>query len=469
MNKNILLGLVVGVSCTFSACSDWVDIKTKGKLIPEETVNYRYLMNNTDNFKYTLSYQDIASDDIYMSDETQQNAIYETDKFIPIYTWADEIYSQAENDTEMNSVYQVIYNCNVVIDEVMDSKNGTDSEKLAIRAEALVHRADAYLSLVNVYGKPYNSATAATDQGIPLLTTPRVEGSLPRASVEQVYKQIIQDLDDAFEYLPDMPEYNFYPSKCAVYALKARTYLLMGNYSDAKTNAEEALKLQGDLEDLNLYIGDVVSYPENLQDKEVILAKMPKTTFSLSSYSAVDLVLNNDLLNLFDQDNDLRYLYFTRPMSELDVTYSGRVYFKNHLYSNSYPKYESRNMGPCVPEMMLIEAECWAREGDGTEAMNLVNKLREYRYARGEDYSLSASTAKEALGYVLQERRRELMCHGLRWMDQRRLMNDPDFPTQTVTRVFQGKTYTLEPGSIRYTFPMGELYLEENPEIGQIE
>lgn len=365
MNKNILLGLVVGVSCTFSACSDWVDIKTKGKLIPEETVNYRYLMNNTDNFKYTLSYQDIASDDIYMSDETQQNAIYETDKFIPIYTWADEIYSQAENDTEMNSVYQVIYNCNVVIDEVMDSKNGTDSEKLAIRAEALVHRADAYLSLVNVYGKPYNSATAATDQGIPLLTTPRVEGSLPRASVEQVYKQIIQDLDDAFEYLPDMPEYNFYPSKCAVYALKARTYLLMGNYSDAKTNAEEALKLQGDLEDLNLYIGDVVSYPENLQDKEVILAKMPKTTFSLSSYSAVDLVLNNDLLNLFDQDNDLRYLYFTRPMSELDVTYSGRVYFKNHLYSNSYPKYESRNMGPCVPEMMLIEAECWAREGDG--------------------------------------------------------------------------------------------------------
>ena len=54
-------------------------------------------------------------------------------------------------------------------------------------------------------------------------------------------------------------------------------------------------------------------------------------------------------------------------------------------------------------------------------------------------------------------------------MDQRRLMNDPDFPTQTVTRVFQGKTYTLEPGSIRYTFPMGELYLEENPEIGQIE
>ena len=76
---------------------------------------------------------------------------------------------------------------------------------------------------------------------------------------------------------------------------------------------------------------------------------------------------------------------------------------------------------------------------------------------------MSAATAKEALGNVLQERRRELTCHGLRWMDQRRLANDPDFPTQTVTRIFKGTTYTLEPGAVRYTFPMGEKYLEENP------
>ncbi|HJA14451.1 MAG TPA: RagB/SusD family nutrient uptake outer membrane protein, partial [Candidatus Butyricimonas faecavium] len=171
----------------------------------------------------------------------------------------------------------------------------------------------------------------------------------------------------------------------------------------------------------------------------------------------------------FDKEHDLRYLYFTRPMTDLEVTYSGRIYYKDYLYSNDYPKNEARNMGPCVPEMMLIEAECWAREGEVTEAMNLVNKLREYRYVAGEDYTLNASTAKDALGIVLQERRRELMCHGLRWMDQRRLTNDPDFPTQTVTRVFKGTTYTLEPGALRYTFPMGELYLEENPEIGQIE
>ncbi|MCQ4874188.1 RagB/SusD family nutrient uptake outer membrane protein [Butyricimonas paravirosa] len=469
MNKNIIYSLIVGFSCSLSACSDWVDIKTKGKLIPEETVNYRYLMNNTENFRYTLSYQEVASDDIYVSDETQQAAIYETDKFIPVYTWADEIYSQSENDGEMNKVYQIIYNMNVVIDEVMDSKNGTQAEKLAIRAEALVHRADAYLALVNVYGKPYNEATAVTDQGVPLLTTPRVEGSLPRASVAKVYEQIIQDLDDAFEYLSDVPEFNFYPSKCAVYALKARAYLLMGNYTEAKINAVEALKLQDGLENLNTYIDGSVAYPRNMDDKEVIFAKLPVNAFRVESWGgASQLVLSDDLLNMFDKEHDLRYRYFTRSMEDLGMTYSGRVHYKNNLYASSYPTYETRNMGPCVPEMMLIEAECWAREGEIEEAMSLVNDLREYRYAEGEDYTLSAATAKEALGHVLQERRRELMCHGLRWLDQRRLTNDPDFPTQTVTRVFKGTTYTLTPGAVRYTFPMGELYLEENPEIGQI-
>ena len=469
MNKNIIYSLIVGFSCSLSACSDWVDIKTKGKLIPEETVNYRYLMNNTENFRYTLSYQEVASDDIYVSDETQQAAIYETDKFIPVYTWADEIYSQSENDGEMNKVYQIIYNMNVVIDEVMDSKNGTQAEKLAIRAEALVHRADAYLALVNVYGKPYNEATAVTDQGVPLLTTPRVEGSLPRASVAKVYEQIIQDLDDAFEYLSDVPEFNFYPSKCAVYALKARAYLLMGNYTEAKINAVEALELQDRLENLNTYIDGSVAYPRNMDDKEVIFAKLPVNAFRVESWGgASQLVLSDDLLNMFDKEHDLRYRYFTRSMEDLGMPYSGRVHYKNNLYASSYPTYEARNMGPCVPEMMLIEAECWAREGEIEEAMSLVNDLREYRYAEGEDYTLSAATAKEALGHVLQERRRELMCHGLRWLDQRRLTNDPDFPTQTVTRVFKGTTYTLTPGAVRYTFPMGELYLEENPEIGQI-
>ena len=84
MNKKIF-SIIIGLSCCFSACSDWVDVKTKGSLVPEETENYRYLMNNTENFRWTLSYHDVASDDIDISDPAQQEAIYETNKFIPVY------------------------------------------------------------------------------------------------------------------------------------------------------------------------------------------------------------------------------------------------------------------------------------------------------------------------------------------------------------------------------------------------
>ena len=480
MNKRIY-ALVIGVAGLFAACSDWVDIRTKGDLIPEETVNYRYLMNNTENFRNTLSWQDVASDDIYVYDTAQQNAFYETDKFVPIYTWADEIYSQSEQDEELNDVYQVIYNCNVVIDEVMESNGGTDAEKQQIRAEALVHRAAAYLALADVYGKPYRAATAETDESVPLLTEPRVEGSLPRASVAEVYRQIVQDLNDAIEYLPDVADYTFYPGKCAAYALLARAYLVMGNYTEALTNAEAALELKNTLENLNDYADmNPVVYPDNLTDKEVILAKMPCNQFIPSmAYSSASgfLVLNEELLDLFDREHDLRYQLFTAPitdytMTEYDTTFlEGRVYCKEDFYSTNayYPKYEGRNMGPSVPEMMLIQAECLARGGEYEEAMTVVNNLRRNRFRPADFQELTAASATEALGIVLEERRRELMCHGLRWSDQRRLTDDPDFPTRIVTRIFRGVTYTLEPGAVRYTFPMGLLYLDENPEIGQIE
>lgn len=195
----------------------------------------------------------------------------------------------------------------------------------------------------------------------------------------------------------------------------------------------------------------------------------PSSASSSSSSSAAGyLVLNEDLLSLFDQENDLRYLFFTAPISDYSSRYvEGRVFRREDFYDSS--RGEGRNMGPCVPEMMLIQAECLARSGDYTEAIEIINQLRSHRFLFGSSYELSASNAVEALGIVLEERRRELMCHGLRWFDQRRLENDENFPTQTVTRILGEDSYTLAPGDVNYTFQIGDYYLDMNPEIGIIE
>ena len=92
---------------------------------------------------------------------------------------------------------------------------------------------------------------------------------------------------------------------------------------------------------------------------------------SSSSSAAGYLVLNEDLLSLFDQENDLRYLFFTAPISDYSSRYvEGRVFRREDFYDSS--RGEGRNMGPCVPEMMLIQAECLARSGDYTEAIAVM-------------------------------------------------------------------------------------------------
>lgn len=63
---------------------------------------------------------------------------------------------------------------------------------MAIKGEAQVHRADIFLTLVNVFGKAYDPATAATDLGIPLLTTPTVTENVTRASVKEVFDVIVK-------------------------------------------------------------------------------------------------------------------------------------------------------------------------------------------------------------------------------------------------------------------------------------
>ena len=52
----------------------------------------------------SISLPDVASDDIRVSDPDLQAAIPETQKYILVYTWADEIYSESENDDEIEDL-----------------------------------------------------------------------------------------------------------------------------------------------------------------------------------------------------------------------------------------------------------------------------------------------------------------------------------------------------------------------------
>lgn len=468
MQRHSLYILFLLISVAFISCDDYVDIKTEGRLYPEETENYRYLLNQTSIFDASFSLVDVASDDIAMNHEYStyfENNYGTSDYYRPFketYKWADSIYYAGERDNELNVMYQGLYSANVVITEVLESNNGTEAEKAAIQAEALVHRAYTFFNLVNIFGKAYDPQTSATDLGIPLLTEPTVTENITRATVQEVYNQIVNDLQTAIAGgLPATrsgTEVGF-PSLASAHALLARTYLYMGRYEEAKVEAESALSLQNSLLNLEDYINTPdAGWPRRISNPELILSKK-----SLSSYSyGLLLTLNEELLDTFEED-DLRYQLYTRPLSVLtfNAVNTGRAYCVARLTG------EARNAGPTVGEMLLIKAEGEARSGNAEAAMVSINKLREARF-KAEDYTpLTAVNADEALVKVLAERRKELMAKGgFRWFDLKRLNKDPRF-AKTITHPYVDQVYTLEPGGDRYQFPFASSLFQYAPNLEQ--
>lgn len=438
-----------------SGCRKFVEIDQIGIRTLKYTSDFRNVMNANDVLEYGWGYPILSGDDTYIYDATRQNNI--SDIWAATYTWKDKYLTESQGDSDWEKMYKAIYSCNEVTKGVLTSVGGTEAEKQRVYAEALVHRAYFYLCLVNIYGKQYDAATAATDLGVPLLVTPDLFAKLNRATVKDVYDQIIKDLKHSVNLLPALPDYNVRPAKVSAYALLARTYLNQRDFAQASLYSDSALAIQNTLLDLNTYAAAPSTFPKRLLDPEIMLSKN-----ITGSYTAIPV--NNDLLALLGT-NDLRYSLFTNTRgafgSSFAATFTGRAYWRYTLNGEFFIP-----IGPSVPEVMLIRAECQARAGNTTAAMTLVNNLRVKRIAPANYAALTAANADDALAKVIDERKRELFGRGFRWFDQKRLNKDAAFAA-TVTRVFKDVTYTLSPNSNRYVYPIGDKYILLNPEIEQ--
>ncbi|WP_281309928.1 RagB/SusD family nutrient uptake outer membrane protein [Flavobacterium flavigenum] len=434
-----------------NSCRDYVEVEPVGNnRILKYTSDYRGLANNYNDMTVAGGIYLPANADAEFS-TAYQNGV--STIWANSYTWQDKIYDPSQGDSDWIGLYKAVYYSNVIINGVMGSEKGTDSEKKEIYAEAFVHRAFAYLQLVNTYGPQFDPKSANSEKAVPLLLNAELFSSLERSTVGQVYDQIISDLKSALANdIQDSPQFNVLPSKIAVYALLARTYLYMGQYDLSLDNAKKALAMQDQLIDLKTFASGY-SYPVLIQNPEIIFSKT-----LLMTYSGVPL--SNDLLNSFDS-NDLRYDYYTIQGNNFYPSYSGRGFgIAAYSYTNGI------NVGVSVPEMYLTAAECAARLGKTQDAVDYINILRAKRYKAGASYQVSAATNTEALSLAITERQKELIGRGFRWFDQRRLNLDPVY-RKTYTRTFKGQTYTLEPNSGGYVFPINQNYIDLNPELGK--
>ncbi|MBO9562070.1 MAG: RagB/SusD family nutrient uptake outer membrane protein [Niastella sp.] len=451
--KSLLYISIIILLCTTS-CRKYVEIPPENARELKETRDYQSLLNNASLlFERTYIYPIWASDDAGTNDLPWQNA--QNAMITNAYTWAPKIWGQTQEDVDWQNLYKSMFTANTVITEVMASIGGTDAQKRKAYAEALVHRAYLYHTLVNIYAKQYDAATAAADPGVPVLLDNRLFANLTRWSVAAVYEQVIKDLEAALPELPDQPDFVTNPGKGAAYAMLARVYLNQRKWQDARRFADSALRLKSGLIDLNGFVNSTTGYPRKINDPEVIFSK-------LTGPGITTVPLSDGLMALFDT-KDLRYRIYTRPGAQITRSnFTNRGYMKHQIVTDGI------YVGPSVPEMMLTKAECEARLDNAAAATDLLNTLRKKRFTAADYVDVPVTNAADALQAVVAERRRELMGTGMRWFDQRRLQKDPSFNFITpVIRIFKGTTYTLPPGSNLYVFAIADRYIQLNPEIEQ--
>lgn len=158
-------------------------------------------------------------------DEIWQKAMITTNSFVRD-TWL-EAYDA------INRANNVLSAINIV----------ASADQNRVKGEALFIRAATYFELVKLYAKPYSAGSVTTAHGVPLVLTPTrgIDQSsyVPRSTVEQVYTQILADLNEAEGLLPNTN--TVYATKPAAAALLSRVYLQMERFGDARDAANRAI------------------------------------------------------------------------------------------------------------------------------------------------------------------------------------------------------------------------------------
>jgi hypothetical protein len=447
MKKIFLLSLLLIVFACYS-CKKYLDVIPDKALTTPVTLNEFQQLLDQDliGLNSGPGFGDIGSDDIYLSDTNFPNF----DRGIQnVYTWSTSTTDAYNNFyQDWSTPYHGIFYANAVLDGIAKARIGLGDQAAwnAVQGSALFYRAFNFFQLEEAFGQPYKPSSAAKDMGIVLRLTADLNQKSIRSTVQAVYDQIEKDLLLAAKLVPAAVNSSTpnRVNKPAVMAMLARIYLQKQDYVNARKYADSCLLMFNKLTDYNT-IDTTQTYPFAPMGPGEVLYNSTELSYSNFPVSA-------DLFNSYNI-NDLRKKVF--------YTFDGNDYFFIGSYDGSYNYFN----GLATDEVYLIRAECAARMGDQAVALQDLNTLLIKRWKAGTFVPVTASDSEDCLLKVLAERRKELVLRGLRWLDLRRLNQDPHFAV-VLTRVVNGKVFNLPPDDPRYTalIPESEIKISGIPQ-----
>lgn len=446
----------------FFGCGDFLEEVDQDKIVPEKTDHFAALLLQ----EFNHTYPHFAAID-HMTDDVVENATSSSATkmgYKTTYTWKREIEINEEGDeigvnNAWEDMYEDIAIANYVI-ELIDEALGEQSEIDFVKGEAYFIRALSYFNLLNLYGQPYDAATANADLGVVLRDDIGVEVYYNRSSVSDSYALIEADIIRAIELIAgsELEKSLWHPNVAACNLLMSRVKLYQENWDEAIAYATK--------------VTDVVpSLPMMKEGSPYISADNSELLYSYflnGNRFIADLDQNQyrpspELLALYDAEDVRMDVFF----DAVDDGAGGIEYAVQKYLQGTYTEYGYTNMR--ASEAYLNRAEAYAHKGDVANATADIQTLHAARYsdASGVVYP---TTTDEMLAFVLDERRKELCFEDHhRWFDLRRMENRPEIK-HTFTLVEGGvklgtETYTLLSDDLNYTLPLPLKERRNNPLI----
>jgi hypothetical protein len=432
----------------FSAlsCNKFLDKKNDNSfLIPKELSDLQLLLQNYATMNLTTTPEIMEfTDDVWIDSNT---FILMAPRVFPEgYLWnlkGDPDYNY-ERGNSWSKPYQAIYVANLCLEKV-DKVTPTPSnskEWNRVKGASLFFRAYHMTNLCWAFAKNYDENNE-TDLGIVLKLKNDFNVPSVRSTVKESYAQILKDAKESLEYLAPMSESVFLPAKKAAYGLLSRVYLSMLKYDSAFHYANLFLQEHDALINFNNPAEINIHAFQPIVDfcNEVAFVSTSGGYKLTSETIGVDTVFYNSYLS-----GDLRKIAYFRSVYTGGHSITG---FKLNVFTQ-----QGTFTGISTPEMLLTRAECYARKNKLPEALTDLNRLRQSRYNVNTYTPVTSQDQQIVFDTILNERRKELVFRGLRWMDIKRL--NKEFSNIHINHYdyINKRFVTLQPNDERYACPI---------------
>lgn len=414
---------------------------------------------------------------------------YFGNQFGALYRWESNA-SETVFSTVWSNSYITIAQCNLLIEGIKRLQNenifSEIEEPIAKNylGEAYLIRAIAYAILVDKFCAVYDSSTADSQYGLPLVEeyAPSADNTKypARATLAATYRFIKSDINNSKENLMAIGQQSFeYLSIDALMAFEARIALLTKDYDTAIDCAEGLLKdaryplINNETIFQQMWRNDSSTEVicQLFSSKQELAPAMGNYFLDEINHKPV-FIPSRDIINLFREDDIRINSYFRIEEISFSTNEKHRLVVFSK-YPGNPDMYEGNNNYVNKPkifriaEQYLIAAEAYCMRGESDDELVAYDVLYELMSARDASIIYNPVNGLNLRQLIRDERQRELYGEGFRLGDLKRYGEGFNRQTpQSIQLSYEiAQNLRIQVGDSRWLWAIPKAELDANPQI----